>query len=435
MLTSHKLAVEIQERKKRLLELAGVDEPTEDQNKEREEIRSKLVELEDRRLSAIEGEQVDQSDTEMELDAEGRERARLEERASFANYLMAGYEERAVDGAEKELNDAMGIKHGSFPLSMLAPKDDRRDGFDRNGIETRADAVTSLSIDTAQRPRSFLDRLFKGSAVQHLGISPTSVPAGVDAYPVTTGGVTAQTVTKGTKKEAEEFTATVETLKPLRCSASVIYSKEDAHRIPQLEDAIRRDMRNAFVDAMSNEVINGVDGASNATVITGLVETGTPLKIDGTADGNLSAASTGTQIVSGFLSLVDGIHAQTPGDLRALVAPELMAYMGSLTDGSTNAPDQYITDILSRKGVSVMATDHISEIGTSGDAAGDSYAVISRGRGLAGAVQMPVWAGASLIVDPYSRTQQGEILLTLVSFWNFAVVRDSNFALRRIARS
>ena len=430
MLASHKLRVKMTGIQGKLLELSGKDGTlSEDEQKEMTEKRSELQDLNTRYAVALEAEGVEKVDVKPALDGEGRELQRLEERASLSNFIQSGIEGRSVDGAEKELNEKWGLGENEFPLSMLAPKDDE----DR--VEVRADATTSLTIDTAQKPRGWLDRLFAGSAVDHLGISPSSVPVGVDAYPVTSGGVTASTVTKGTKKESEEFTATVETLKPLRCSASVIYSKEDAHRIPQMEDAIRRDMRNAFTDAMSREVINGVDDSSNDAVISGLLETGTPLKIDGTTDGNLATASTGADVVKGFLGLVDGIHARTPGDLRALVAPEMLSFLGSLTDATTNAPRNYVTDALSRKGVALMSTDHISEIGTTGDGVGDSYAIISRARGLSGAVQMPVWSGASLITDMFTKAQEGKIILTLVSYWNFAVVRDSNFALRRIARS
>ena len=87
------------------------------------------------------------------------------------------------------------------------------------------------------------------------------------------------------------------------------------------------------------------------------------------------------------------------------------------------------------KGVPIMATDHISELGSTGDSAGDSYAIVSKARGLAGSYAFPVWANADLITDVWTGAQSGTVTLTLVGYYNFVVVRDANFAIRRLARS
>ena len=90
-------------------------------------------------------------------------------------------------------------------------------------------------------------------------------------------------------------------------------------------------------------------------------------------------------MVSAFESFVDGIYAVNTSDLRALFSPEARAFIGSLTDASTNAPRHYMSDLLQLvKRVPIMGTDHISEIASSGDGAGDSYFIVSKGRGLAG---------------------------------------------------
>ena len=103
----------------------------------------------------------------------------------------------------------------------------------------------------------------------------------------------------------------------------------------------------------------------------------------------------------------------------------------------TNAPRGYVLDVFDErlKGIPVMATDHISELGTSGNVAGDSYAIVSKARGLAGSYAFPVWSAADLVTDVWSDAQKGIVRLTLTAYYNFKVIRDANFAIRRLARS
>ena len=48
---------------------------------------------------------------------------------------------------------------------------------------------------------------------------------------------------------------------------------------------------------------------------------------------------------------------------------------------------------------------------------------------------LPVWANAMLTVNPYSHLGSGVVEIVMEAYYNFKVVRDDNFVVRRIARS
>ena len=361
-------------------------------------------------------------------DGEEKELDKLIARASMHNYMERAAVGREVTGAEKELNQAIKCeKEGGFPLMMLAPREGER-------IE-RADAKTSITGDTTVTPSSWIERLFAGSVLSHLMIKPTMVMPGVRNYPLVTSSIAAKSLGKSEAQDAQEYAISTTELAPVRCAANVIYSEEDQYKIPGLSQHIMTEISGALVDAMSKEIVNGADDSSSATLIEGILESSTPLKFDGTSDGNLTTATPANDVLKNLLKLVDGIYAKMPSDLRVLVSTVLYSYWGSLLSTGTS-PRQFFTEILSdQKSIMAEGTDHISEIGTSGGAVGDSYAIISKKRGIAGASACPVWAEGTVIRDSFSASTAAETRIVLSSYWNFKVIRDANFLVRRFARS
>ena len=435
MLVSQKLKLEMSKSRERLAALSVKDDLTETDATVMKDLTDGYAGLEERYRAAVVSENVeDERDAaETEPDGEAREIYQLEGKVSLSNYIRASMGEVTLDGAESEFKAAMHTADGQIPLAAITPRDD---GLDSD-TQIYADAVTATTATTLTRPKGWLDRLFAGEAASHLGIRPVSVQPGEEVYPLTTGGPVGGAIAKGTKRDSEAVTIDASNkLSPVRCTAAVKFHRQDVLRVPGFEQAIRRDLQAALMDTMHKEIINGADDANNATLIEGLLESQTALKIDGTTDAALAAATAGNDVIEGIESLCDGIYSRQTSDLRILFAPEMRSYLGSLTDTSTNAPRGYVLDVLRTvKNIPIMATDHISEIGTTGDAAGDSYAVLSKARGLAGSYAFPVWANADLITDVWTGAQSGTVTLTLVGYYNFKVIRDANFAVRRLARS
>ena len=435
MLVSQKLKLEMSKSREQLAGLSRKDDLTEAEATEMKDLTDGYAGLEERYRAAIVSENVeDERDVaETVPDGEARELYQMEKKVEMGNYIRASMGEITLDGAEAEFKQAMKAQDGQIPLAAITPHDELAPAT----AEKYADAVSATTATTLTRPKGWLDRLFAGEAASHLGIRPMAVQPGEEVYPLTTGGPVGGAIAKGTKRDSEAVTIDASTkLSPVRCTAAVQFHRQDVLRVPGFEQAIRRDLQNAMMDTMHKEIINGADDASNTDLIEGLLESQTPLKIDGAADAALDAGTTGNDVVEGIEGLCDGIYANATSDLRMLFSPEMRAYLGSLTDGSTNAPRGYVLDVLRTvKGVPIMATDHISELGSTGDSAGDSYAIVSKARGLAGSYAFPVWANADLITDVWSGAQSGTVTLTLVGYYNFVVVRDANFAIRRLARS
>ena len=190
-------------------------------------------------------------------DAEARERRELRGRVQVADHVSAAMESRNLDGAALEFNQALGLRAtGAFPLELLAPE-----------VETRA--TTNVNSQVTQRP--WLDRLFSDTAAMRLGITFESVPAGAASFPlVKTGPSAAQ---RGRKEAAVDapWTVGVKDLKPTRNAVRVVFSEEDAMRLPGLEEALRRDLAMALTEGTDRVIFVGDTTANeNAGDIAGL---------------------------------------------------------------------------------------------------------------------------------------------------------------------
>ena len=190
-----------------------------------------------------------------EDDAEAREVRELRGKVKLSGYVAAAVEQRSAEGAEAEYNAARGIAGNRFPLELLAP-------------EMRA----TTDADTTTMPRRWLDRLFAGTAAERIGITMESVPTGVASYPVTTAGASAAQRQRSTDSAADAaWTIGVTEIRPTRNAVRLLFSIEDAARIPGLESALTRDLRMALMEGVDRAIFLGDATASGTDAdITGL---------------------------------------------------------------------------------------------------------------------------------------------------------------------
>ena len=433
MKTSDKLKIEMSKARERLAVLSSKDEATDEEKTEMRSLTAGYEDMETRYQASIVSESEEDrkaaANGDVISDGEAKELFGLVTRASVGRYLERAASGRPLDGVEAELNQGLELAGGDrMPIALLLPQVEERQ------TEDRADAATSLSVNTVQRPEAWLPRVFEGTASQHLGVARKSV-SGLAAFPVIGSGVTAQTVGKAAAKDAEALGLTVETLDPKRISARYIFSKEDAARLgpAMFEDALRSDMRMSLATQMDDEIINGADGSSNATLIEGIMEAITPKKINGSADAALGTASSGLHVAQGILGEIDGKYAQRSGDLKYISNADLYSHFKTLALAVGTTDHIYLESWLSGvEGVEGLGSAHIDEIS---GAAGESYIIISRARGLMGASCHAVWDSVEIIRDPYSNAETGQVALTLCALHNFKVLRDDNYLIRRVART
>ena len=355
-------------------------------------LKTELRDLDGRLETAImaEGEQETRARELFDNDGESAEVRALRGRVRVGAYLESVLEERALDGPEAELNAALKIPPGRFPMELLAP-----------APEVRATTDT----DSATMQGTWLDRLFSETAAMALGISFRSVEPGISSYPVTTAGPSA--AQRGRTEAAADaaWTVGVTEIKPTRNAVRVTFSEEDAARLPGLEQGLRRDMQSALTEGVDRGIYLGDDGATGTdadiiglTTATGLTEKTL------TQSNKVKAPNT----LAAFAELVDGKHAASLGGLN-VVASQGANTLWLSTIASAAADTKTIASFMMENGLRWSIRGDIE----ANTAANDWGAFIGRSRGIEGAGVAAIWNSGLFVRDPYTSAAKGEVALTL----------------------
>ena len=336
---------------------------------------------------------------------EGKEYRELRSNVDFGRYVSAAMGGHGVtNGPELELNQHLKIADGYFPMEILAGQPETRAARD-------GDAETSQA--------TWLDRVFRGTAAESIGISFRPVPPGVAAYPVTTAGGSPQQ--RGRTQAAQErtYTVAVTEIKPARRAVHGIYSIEDDARLPGIGAAIERDMRMAIVESVDLAVFNGDDGANEPTAdIVGMQTAG--ITEATLTQGNKVKAD---ETLKFFLAYVDGQYAASLSDVRIVtsVGANVLWY-GSIHNSA--ADNQSIAQFLMASGLSWTARGGIDTATTNGKFG----AYVGLARGVEGAGIAAVWEQGQLVRDIYGdHATKGEVGLTLNYLFQLAFPRTDNF--------
>ncbi len=335
---------------------------------------------------------------------EGAEFRALESRVTLAGYIGAAWESRAIAGAEAEFNAALEMPLDRFPLRVLAPPEQRR----------------TTDADTAVRPVRWIDRLFADTCAMHAGVTFDSVAPGVSTHVVTTAGASAAQRAKAEAAADAAWTIGTVEMRPKRNSVRAVFSIEDQARIPGLEEALQRDLRMALVEGVDRAVFLGDAGATGTDAdITGLQTAANVVEKTLTQANKVKPAET----LTAFLELVDGLHSGGLGDLGVVASVGANTLWGS-TIANSAAENQTVAQFLMASGLSWKTRGEI-ETATGN---GKFGAFIGRKRGITGAGVAAMWSAGTLVRDPYSAANKGEIALTLHYLWDFALPRATNFA-------
>ena len=404
----------------RVAELAVADELTDETRAELDTIETGTPDLE-RQLraatAAVETEETEQRDAAATgnkegLDAEDRERAELRGKVRLGGYVAAAIEQRSAAGPEAEYNAALGIAGNRFPLELLAPPEQRVARFE--------DRETT-GVDTVTMPRTWLDRLFSGTAAEAVGVSMESVPVGKSSHPVTTMGATAAQRGKSEVAADAPWELSVIEMAPKRNTVRLLFNIEDAARIPGLESALTRELRMALTEGVDRAVFLGDNGATpNAADIVGLTTAA------GLVEKSISQTNKlkGSNTLQVFAELIDGKAAMMPSDLKAVFAVGANTLWAHQLANTGASVDTTIAEFLRRFGLNWMTRGDIED--TTADT--EFAAFVGLGRGLDGSGVAAVWEAGELIRDPYSGAAKGEVALTLCYLWDFKLPRASNFA-------
>ena len=424
MKLSDKIQVELNEARNRVLELAEIEEPTDENRSELEDLRTKMKSLGERHAVALEAEEIEireiANDPDQE-DGEARELSNLITVASVSPFLKAAFENRALeDGPEAELLAALEItENRDFPMALLVDwtgEEERQQNMLRGEEEHRVDAITNTSISTMVTSGMWLSRLMATTNAQFIGVTTRPVGPGDHVYPYVAGSAEASFPSKNAAVDAVAGTIDSETHTPNAVQTRYLINEEDKIRLGSAyENALRRDLR--------DQLMAGLDKYVFADATAGMLTTIPAV----TGDADINAQSTFEAMHTNVLDAIDGLYASELMDLNVSVNPKAHGRMGAVSPSGTAA---FLTDYLKAQGCRVRANAHIA--GITGKT-NQTYALVSRSRGISGAAIMSVYRSGSMMLDTYGDFQRKrQTAINVVGYFDFSVVRAANWIKFRI---
>ena len=384
---SPRIRIEIRqsEIRARVVELAEVETLDEAQQKELGEINAEYRQNEEKLQAILATADEDQPPEERELRS-------LERNFDVGELAHAVLENRAIEGRERDAQQALSLEADMFPISLL---------------EERAIATVTGDVQTTQRDP--IPQLFPAGVAAFLGVSTPRAAVGDVAYPVITGGASAADYAKSAAIAESTAAITVTTVEPRAFGAALRYAEVDALRLRGMSAALVANLRQALGAEHDEYIVRGPT--------KGLL-TGTNLaKIPSTdPTGALTWQQWKERLA---LDRVDGLYATGPEALRVLVGPDTYAQMGKVYRGTAIDTDaiQEVQRLTGGFRVSAHMPATASNL---------QPALVARGRAMNAVA--PVWAGVRLTTDRITRARNREVLLTATMYGNFQILRTDGFA-------
>ena len=328
MTTAQKRLRELRERQSkdrgRMAELAVLDDLTDEQRSELDEIEKGTPDLERQIRAAtvaLEDEEKAAETTKAnEPDAELRERRELRSKASLTEYLLARMQGRMLAGAEAELQTAAEVRDGAIPLELWNTPDTIEQR--QTDVVSAAPGTTGVNLDRI-RPA-----VFANSIASRLGIEMPRVMSGTYASATISTSLTATAEAKSGRADATAAAFTVTSVTPKRISARLAIAIEDVAAVGQanFESILRENLSLVLSDQLDDQAINGNGTAPN---LTGIFERLTdPTAPTAVADFDAYAAA--------HAGGVDGLWSNTIKDVSIVVGATTYQHASRTFQTATN---------------------------------------------------------------------------------------------------
>ena len=395
------------ELRSRLAVLAAQDTRSTDEETELTTVETKLSGCEPElraALAAAAAEDDASRSTVQTTDPETRERLELRSKTGLADFLKAAVGGAPVTGAAAEYAAACGVPTvGHVPMAIFA-------GTAPSAPEVRAITPGPAAKGMVQPTVPFV---FERSAAASLGISMPSVPSGQVQIPKITTAPPADTLAKDGAAPSTAAAVSLVSQAPVRIAGSFEVRVEDLAVMPTLEAALSEAMQGSLSNELDESTFNGASGELN-----GLFTQAT----DVAAAGAVETYATG---IARFASLVDGRHAYTLADVRAVIGSATFAlYAGVFAN--TNKGDVSLFDYLSRMLGSIRVSDRVP--GKSSNA--------QKGIVVLAASSTPpkihVWDAMQIVRDPYSGAGAGKVTITATALVSPLYVPHSTSQIKEI---
>ena len=417
MTTAQKLALRLSEIRQNLNELSGKDgELSDTEQEEMRRLTDDYPKTEERWRAASVAEGAEEvaaagDDPDNPGDGEGAEVRRLRETVKLTDYLGPAAAGTGIVGAAAEFSAALEVPtvgaSGGVAVpwaALLTPELSAQ----RAEPERRAFTTTTQN-DGPERQRPILQRLFGGDVMGALGVRMDTVPAGRSEWPLLTGTVApAQAMETVAAADATAATFDFANLKPKRLTGKYEYTHEMAASVPDLEQALRRDLADSVKASMTQQIVNGpAPTTQNPQNVQGFL---TRLTAADLASVEAAAADYGR-----LHSLaVDGIHASMETEVMGVIGDETYQHAAGVYIAGSGESG---SELLSRRSAGCMASTYIPDVASTKQsailhAAGPNGGGIMRGDSVAA-----VWPTLEIVRDIYTQASVG-VVLTWVALWD-----------------
>ena len=357
------------------------------------------------------------------------EHRELFNRVNLGSYLAAVTEQRAVTGAEAELQQALRLSTGGssieVPLALLARG---MDGINGRVLQQRVDTASTFPDDAGPKQEgTYTPAVFPTSLMARLAmIQVLDIGEAVHITMATSAQPAA--VAPGVDHDATAAVWTTKVASPVRVPARFIYRLEDAVRLVNVEPRLTMDIMAALQSAIDKLGVaggsplltsNGIIGSLGATETTDLSDVADP------------AAATDAHRRAAYVKLIeaalDGLYAEAMSDVGYYFTPPFYRAMLGMGHPDT---DKTLHDQLRATGAMVSGSRHV---GNAALGANKIIGLIARRRGIETAAHLSIWPTARFTRDEVTRAQAGEVVLTVNAMIDVTVGRKENFHLVKTA--
>lgn len=411
MLESVKIQRRQSEIRQALAGLVGKATPTEDETRAMESLDAEYRTNETRLRASLIAEDTERREAGADLETRaGREWSDMVAGFQMRQVIAALNEGRNLDGKTAEvvteLRNAGGYR--GIPVPLLA-------------LEARAGETVSTGTPDPLQTRPIIDRLFPASVAARMGAQMIAIGSGAVEWPVATSTVSAGWANgeTGTVAGPTAYATTDKALKPeqtmgvqMRITRKALLQSGEA-----LEAAIRRDMAGAMQAELDRAIFLGAgSGGEPLGVITGAATYG----ITSTAVGAAASWGAFRKAVVRFMAR----NAATgPGDVSALIRPEVWDYMDGILCG--DSAFKYEFDRLKENlgGVVMSSTALAAPVSDA------TSALLTTSAGGVAPIFVGMWGAVDLIRDPFTDAQSGGLRLTALTTCDVTVARGAQLEL------
>ena len=388
------LEIRAGEIRKRLSELGGMADLTDETRSELDKLKVEYADNDSRRAALTMAGDAPKTHVETRS-AEGREFRGMLDRANMGDIFDAALNKRSIEGASAELQKHYGLDVNQIPLAMLV-----KNWPDNDNLETRA--ATPAPGNVGEILHSIVPYVFPQSAASFLGVSMPTVPVGQAVFPVLTKELDVRTPAENADADETTGTFSADVLSPARIQASFFYSREDRAKFAGMDAALRENLTEGLSAGLDKQILAGTAG----------LFTGTNLP-----DNDQTTNDTWESYLNNLCwNQIDGRYAAIPSDLSMVVGAATLKDLGQTYRNAS--VDRSALDRLMELTSGVRVSAYVPAPATN-----RQDAVIKRGMSMTAVA--PIWEGISLIPDEVTKAKQGQLVITGVMLFAMKVLRTA----------